>query len=126
MPFFRNIYISRFFRKSNERLELDILVILGDIAAKRPELGKGDCSAVLQQLHLLIGPFDGVLVVGVEKLEESESFDVRQQPKDSQLEAAASDEINMHSDCFPALSGYPPPDSGPVVLLLIPHGCASE
>lgn len=158
-----------------------MLVILGDIAAKRSELGKSDWSAVLQQLFRVIGPFDGVPLVvglgerdvgecseldqefvakianglpgldrsgsasfrfenvsfllindvallcnenalrfGVEKLIESESFDLRAQLKDSLLEAAVFDERYMHSDGFPTLKSYPPSGSGPVLLLHFP------
>ncbi|KAI0495482.1 hypothetical protein KFK09_021783 [Dendrobium nobile] len=184
---FRNIFISRFFRKSYEKLEPDMLVILGDIAAKRLELGNGDWLVVLQQLKRVIGPFDGVPLVvglgerdvgecseldeesvakianhlpgldrtgsasfrfenvsfflindvallcnenalrfGVEKLIETESFDLREQSKNSLLEAAVSDEINILSDGFPTLKSYPPSGSGPVLLLHFPLSRAAE
>lgn len=63
---FRNIFISRFFRKSFEKLEPDMLVVLGDITAKTTKLGNGDWPAALQQFYRVIGPLGGVqLVVGL-------------------------------------------------------------
>ncbi|KAK8970665.1 hypothetical protein KSP40_PGU004026 [Platanthera guangdongensis] len=184
---FRNIFISRFFRKSFEKLEPDMLVVLGDITAKTTKLGNSVWPAALQQFYRVIGPLRGVqLVVGlgerdvgecheldrefvgkiasdlpgldrtgsasfkfenisfflinsipflcnenplrfaVERLIESESFDLRAQMKDSSLEAGVSDEMNKHSDGFPKLKTHPPSGTGPVLLLHFPLSRAAR
>ncbi|KAL5559038.1 hypothetical protein UlMin_035249 [Ulmus minor] len=54
---FRDHYMSKFFRKSFQSLDPDMLVVLGDVSAKGSELTKTKWVSVLQQFHRLIGPF---------------------------------------------------------------------
>ncbi|KAL5543897.1 hypothetical protein UlMin_007681 [Ulmus minor] len=54
---FRDHYMSKFFRKSFQSLDPDMLVVLGDVLAKASELTKTKWVSMLQQFHRLIGPF---------------------------------------------------------------------
>ncbi|KAG9451587.1 hypothetical protein H6P81_011552 [Aristolochia fimbriata] len=58
--YFRDSYMSKFFRKSFERLKPDMLVVLGDISAKGSELTSSKWLSVLQQLQRILGPFLGL------------------------------------------------------------------
>lgn len=74
---FRYNFISRFFRKSFEKLEPDMLAVLGDIAAKSAKLGKSDWEAVLQQFYRVIGSSGGVpLVVGLGERDIGECYEL--------------------------------------------------
>ncbi|PKA56756.1 hypothetical protein AXF42_Ash002059 [Apostasia shenzhenica] len=178
---FRYTFISRFFRRSYEKLEPDMLVVLGDIAAKGAELGESGWSAVLRQFYRLIGPFGEIPLVaglgerdvgecceldeelvgqiasklpgldrtgcaafefenvsfvvmnavallcrenalrfGVEKLIESESFDLRTQVTASHGEVRGSDELIQHDSRFASLESDLPAGSGPIILLHFP------
>ncbi|XP_068638717.1 uncharacterized protein [Aristolochia californica] len=58
--YFRDSYMSKFFRKSFERLKPDMLVVLGDISAKGSELTNNKWLSVLQQFQRILGPFLGL------------------------------------------------------------------
>ncbi|URE38981.1 inositol [Musa troglodytarum] len=58
--FFRDSFISKFFRKSFERLKPDMLVVLGDISAKGWALTDNKWLTVLQQFHTILGPVGGL------------------------------------------------------------------
>ncbi|XP_068642535.1 uncharacterized protein [Aristolochia californica] len=55
--YFRDSYMTKFFRKSFERLKPDMLVVLGDISAKGSELTSNKWLSVLQQFQRILGPF---------------------------------------------------------------------
>uniref|UniRef100_A0A2N9ED52 Calcineurin-like phosphoesterase domain-containing protein n=1 Tax=Fagus sylvatica TaxID=28930 RepID=A0A2N9ED52_FAGSY len=55
--YFRDYYLSKFFRKSFESLKPDMLLVLGDVSAKGSELTKSEWASVLHQFHGLLGPF---------------------------------------------------------------------
>ncbi|XP_057732498.1 uncharacterized protein LOC130947803 [Arachis stenosperma] len=55
--FFRDYYISKFFRKSFESLKPDLLLVLGDVSAKGSELTRSKWTSVLQQFYQILGPF---------------------------------------------------------------------
>ncbi|KAA8522496.1 hypothetical protein F0562_013143 [Nyssa sinensis] len=55
--YFRDHYLSKFFKKSFEILKPDMLLVLGDVSARGSELERNKWSSVLQQFHRLLGPF---------------------------------------------------------------------
>ncbi|KAM7514595.1 hypothetical protein LguiA_004178 [Lonicera macranthoides] len=55
--FFRNYYLSKFFRKSFEILKPDMMLVLGDVSARGAKLTRNEWSSVLHQFHSLVGPF---------------------------------------------------------------------
>ncbi|XP_059631406.1 uncharacterized protein LOC132274200 [Cornus florida] len=55
--FFRDHYLSQFFRKSIEILKPDMLLVLGDVSARGSDLTRSEWSSVLHQFHGLLGPF---------------------------------------------------------------------
>ncbi|KAK9269987.1 hypothetical protein L1049_025560 [Liquidambar formosana] len=58
--YFRDYYMSKFFRKSYESLKPDMLLVLGDVSAKGHELTKSKWSSVLHQFQRMLGPFLGL------------------------------------------------------------------
>ncbi|KAJ7959041.1 metallophosphoesterase 1-like isoform X1 [Quillaja saponaria] len=58
--FFRDYYMSKFFRKSFESLKPDLLLVLGDVSAKGSELTKSKWVSVLHQFHEMLGPYVGL------------------------------------------------------------------
>ncbi|XP_019456121.1 PREDICTED: metallophosphoesterase 1-like [Lupinus angustifolius] len=58
--FFRDYYMSKFFRKSFESLKPDLLLVLGDVSAKGSKLTKSKWTSVLRQFHTMLGPFVGL------------------------------------------------------------------
>nr|XP_010939622.1 metallophosphoesterase 1 [Elaeis guineensis] len=58
--YFRDLFISKFFKKSYERFKPDMLLVLGDISARGSELTKSKWSTVLQQFENMLGPFVGL------------------------------------------------------------------
>ncbi|XP_024027662.1 metallophosphoesterase 1 isoform X2 [Morus notabilis] len=57
---FRDYYTSKFFRKSFQSLEPDMLVVLGDVSARGAELTKSKWLSVIHQFHGVLGPFLGL------------------------------------------------------------------
>ncbi|XP_073227061.1 uncharacterized protein [Cicer arietinum] len=55
--FFRDHYMSKFFRKSFETLKPDLLIVLGDVSAKGSKLTKSRWLSVLRQFYKMLGPF---------------------------------------------------------------------
>ncbi|KAF5191481.1 Metallophosphoesterase [Thalictrum thalictroides] len=55
--YFRDSYLAKFFRKSFERLEPDMLIVLGDVSATGSVLTKSRWLSVLQQFQRILGPF---------------------------------------------------------------------
>ncbi|CAK8560422.1 unnamed protein product [Lathyrus sativus] len=55
--FFRDHYMSKFFRKSFELLKPDLLIVLGDVSAKGSKLTKTKWLSVLRQFYQMVGPF---------------------------------------------------------------------
>lgn len=58
--YFRDLFRSKFFKKSYERFKPDMLLVLGDISARGSELTKSKWSTVLQQFESMLGPFAGL------------------------------------------------------------------
>ncbi|XP_038990189.1 metallophosphoesterase 1-like isoform X2 [Phoenix dactylifera] len=58
--YFRDLFISKFFKKSFERFKPDMLLVLGDISARGSELTKSKWSTVLQQFESMLGSFVGL------------------------------------------------------------------
>lgn len=58
--FFRDHYLSKFFKKSFEILKPDMLLVLGDVSARGSELSRSKWSSVIQQLHGMLDPFLGL------------------------------------------------------------------
>ncbi|POO04031.1 Metallo-dependent phosphatase-like [Trema orientale] len=57
---FTDYYMSKFFRKSFQTLDPDMLVVLGDVSAKGWELTKPKWVSVLHQFDRVVGPFLGL------------------------------------------------------------------
>ncbi|XP_055959915.1 uncharacterized protein LOC126664368 isoform X2 [Mercurialis annua] len=55
--YFRDYYMSKFFRKSFRSLKPDMLLVLGDVSAAGFELSKSKWVSVLHQFHGILGPF---------------------------------------------------------------------
>lgn len=55
--YFRDYYLSKFFRRSLESLRPDMLLVLGDVSAKGYALTKSKWSSVLHQFQRILGPF---------------------------------------------------------------------
>ncbi|XP_074380769.1 uncharacterized protein LOC141721661 isoform X1 [Apium graveolens] len=55
--FFRDYYLSKFFKKSFQLLKPDMLLVLGDVSARGAELTRSNWSSVIQQFHKMLGPF---------------------------------------------------------------------
>ncbi|WCJ44512.1 hypothetical protein M5689_025175 [Euphorbia peplus] len=55
--YFRDYYMSKFFRKSFHNLKPDMLLVLGDVSAKGFEMTKSKWVSVLHQFHDVLGPF---------------------------------------------------------------------
>lgn len=78
--FFRDYYLSKFFKKSFEILKPDMLLVLGDVSARGAELSRSKWSSVLQQFHSLLGPFLGLpfhVVLGDRDIGECSGLDSR-------------------------------------------------
>ncbi|KAF5740244.1 metallophosphoesterase 1-like [Tripterygium wilfordii] len=58
--YFRDYYLSKFFRKSFQSLNPDMLIVLGDVSARGSELTKSKWVSVLNQFHKMLGPFLGL------------------------------------------------------------------
>ncbi|KAK1391302.1 Calcineurin-like metallo-phosphoesterase superfamily protein [Heracleum sosnowskyi] len=58
--FFRDYYLSKFFKKSSQLLKPDMLLVLGDVSARGAELTRSNWSSVIQQFHSMLGPFLGL------------------------------------------------------------------
>lgn len=58
--FFRDYYLSKFFKKSFQLLKPDMLLVLGDVSARGAELTRSNWSSVIQQFHSMLGPFLGL------------------------------------------------------------------
>ncbi|KAM7253262.1 hypothetical protein ACFE04_025880 [Oxalis oulophora] len=54
--YFRDYYLSKFFRKSYASLKPDMLLVLGDVSAKGSELTKSERLYVVDQFHEILGP----------------------------------------------------------------------
>ncbi|KAJ4844261.1 hypothetical protein Tsubulata_041355 [Turnera subulata] len=54
---FRDYYLSKFFSKSFRVVKPDMLLILGDVAAKGSRLSRTQWISVLHQFHRVLGPF---------------------------------------------------------------------
>ncbi|KAJ8771612.1 hypothetical protein K2173_026789 [Erythroxylum novogranatense] len=55
--YFRDYYMSKFFKKSFYTLKPDMLLVLGDFSAKGSKLSKTKWVSVLHQFHRMLGPF---------------------------------------------------------------------
>ncbi|GMI64867.1 hypothetical protein HRI_000156000 [Hibiscus trionum] len=55
--YFRDYYMSKFFKKSFQSLNPDMLLVLGDVSAKGLELSRTKWLSVLHQFDSLLGPF---------------------------------------------------------------------
>ncbi|KAF6149172.1 hypothetical protein GIB67_026028 [Kingdonia uniflora] len=55
--YFRDAYLTKFFKKSFERLKPDMLVVLGDVSAKGSKLTNSKWLSVLQQFQKILGPW---------------------------------------------------------------------
>ncbi|TKY64281.1 Metallophosphoesterase 1 [Spatholobus suberectus] len=58
--FFRDYYMSKFFRKSFETLRPDLLLVLGDVSARGSELTRTKWVSVLRRFYRILGPFVGL------------------------------------------------------------------
>lgn len=58
--YFRDYYMSKFFKKSFHRVKPDLLLVLGDISAKGSQLTKTKWLSVFHQFHWMLGPFLGL------------------------------------------------------------------
>lgn len=58
--FFRDYYLSKFFKKSFQVLKPDMLLVLGDVSARGAELTRSNWSSVIRQFHSMLGPFLGL------------------------------------------------------------------
>ncbi|CAJ1950807.1 unnamed protein product [Sphenostylis stenocarpa] len=58
--FFRDYYMSKFFRKSFEVLRPDLLLVLGDVSARGAELTRSKWVSVLRRFYRVLGPFVGL------------------------------------------------------------------
>lgn len=77
--YFRDSYTSKFFKKSIERLQPDMLIVLGDFSARGSELKKSSWLSVLQQFQNIMGPFLGLplhVVLGDRDIGECSKLDV--------------------------------------------------
>ncbi|KAL6317525.1 hypothetical protein AAG906_030278 [Vitis piasezkii] len=55
--FFRDFYLSKFFKKSFASLKPDMLLVLGDISAEGSDLTRSEWIPVLHQFRRMLGPF---------------------------------------------------------------------
>ncbi|XP_039053223.1 metallophosphoesterase 1-like [Hibiscus syriacus] len=55
--YFRDYYMSKFFKKSFQSLNPDMLLVLGDVSAKGSELSRTKWLSVIHQFHNMLGPF---------------------------------------------------------------------
>ncbi|XVE60461.1 hypothetical protein DITRI_Ditri05aG0130400 [Diplodiscus trichospermus] len=55
--YFRDYYMSKFFKKSFQILKPDMLLVLGDVSAHGSELSKSKWLSVLHQFDHMLGPF---------------------------------------------------------------------
>ncbi|KAG8503899.1 hypothetical protein CXB51_001868 [Gossypium anomalum] len=55
--YFRDYYMSKFFKKSFQSLNPDMLLVLGDVSAKGSELSRTKWLSVLHQFDNMLGPF---------------------------------------------------------------------
>ncbi|XP_022768310.1 metallophosphoesterase 1-like isoform X2 [Durio zibethinus] len=55
--YFRYYYMSKFFKKSFQSLNPDMLLVLGDVSAKGSELSRSTWLSVLHQFNHILGPF---------------------------------------------------------------------
>ncbi|KAH1204422.1 Metallophosphoesterase 1 [Glycine max] len=62
--YFREYYMSKFFRKSFEVLSPDLLLVLGDVSAGGSELTRSKWVSVLRRFYKVLGPFVGDRDVG--------------------------------------------------------------
>ncbi|GAV59277.1 hypothetical protein CFOL_v3_02808 [Cephalotus follicularis] len=65
--YFRDYYMSMFFKKSFTSLKPDMLLVLGDVSAKGSELTQTKWVSVVHQFQQMVGPFMGLpyhVVVG--------------------------------------------------------------
>ncbi|XP_061364016.1 uncharacterized protein LOC133307514 isoform X2 [Gastrolobium bilobum] len=77
--FFRDYYMSKFFRKSFESLKPDLLLVLGDVSAKGSQLTKRKWMSVLSQFYQMLGPFVGLpfhAILGDRDIGECSDLDV--------------------------------------------------
>ncbi|KAK7255696.1 hypothetical protein RIF29_29115 [Crotalaria pallida] len=77
--FFRDYYMSKFFRKSFESLKPDLLLVLGDVSAKGLKLTKSKWTSVLHQFYQMLGPFVGLpfhAILGDRDIGECRDLDV--------------------------------------------------
>ncbi|KAK2659677.1 hypothetical protein Ddye_006210 [Dipteronia dyeriana] len=58
--YFRDYYMAKFFRKSFHTVNLDMLLVLGDVSAKGSELTRKRWLTMLNQFHQMLGPFLGL------------------------------------------------------------------
>ncbi|KAG2709287.1 hypothetical protein I3760_05G231800 [Carya illinoinensis] len=78
--YFRDYYMTKFFRKSFEILNPDMLLVLGDISAKGSELTRAKWVSVLHQFHGLLGPFLGLpyhVILGDRDIGQCSSLNVK-------------------------------------------------
>ncbi|KAH1122919.1 hypothetical protein J1N35_006079 [Gossypium stocksii] len=55
--YFRDYYMSKFFKKSFQSLNPDMLLVLGDVSAKGSEMSRTKWLSVLHQFDNMLGPF---------------------------------------------------------------------
>ncbi|KAK6246084.1 hypothetical protein SCA6_009174 [Theobroma cacao] len=55
--YFRDYYMSKFFKKSFQSLKPDMLLVLGDVSAKGSELSRSKWLSVFHQFDRILGPF---------------------------------------------------------------------
>ncbi|XVE95338.1 hypothetical protein REPUB_Repub02eG0088400 [Reevesia pubescens] len=55
--YFRDYYMSKFFKKSFQSLKPDMLLVLGDVSANGLELSRSKWLSVLNQFDHMLGPF---------------------------------------------------------------------
>ncbi|KAG8660400.1 hypothetical protein MANES_02G154800v8 [Manihot esculenta] len=78
--YFRDYYMSKFFKKSFYTLKPDMLLVLGDVSAKGFELTKIKWVSVLHNFHRILGPFLELpfhVVLGDRDVGECSKLDVR-------------------------------------------------
>ncbi|KAL5703935.1 hypothetical protein ACHQM5_022426 [Ranunculus cassubicifolius] len=77
--YFRDSYMTKFFKKSFDKLQPDMLIVLGDVSARGSVLPKSTLLSVLQQFQSIVGPFLSLplhVVLGDRDIGECSKLDV--------------------------------------------------
>ncbi|KAF9610319.1 hypothetical protein IFM89_021989 [Coptis chinensis] len=78
--YFRDSYMAKFLKKSFDRLQPDMLIVLGDVSARGSELTKSRWLSVLQQFQRMLGPFLGLplhIILGDRDIGECSKLDLK-------------------------------------------------